>query len=61
MARQHSEDFNITDCFNHLLFMSDPIIRKEAPAFKPEKHEMEFEDDYWFAKFIDDDDDEIEE
>ena len=57
MARQHSEDFNLTDCFNHLLFMSDPIIRKEAPVVEEKKHEMKYEDDFIFESFIDRDDD----
>ena len=30
MARQHNELFNIEDCFNHLWYMSDPVLRKQA-------------------------------
>ena len=50
MARQHSKDFNITGCFNH---MTDPLVHKEAPELEETKHEMKYEDDYEFSKLID--------
>ena len=59
MARQHSEEANITDCFNHLLYMTDPFVRREAPVIEEEEKKMEFEDDFIFASLIDND--EIEE
>ena len=30
MARQHNELYNLEDCFNHLWYMSDPVLRKQA-------------------------------
>ena len=30
-ARQHNEKFNLEDCFNHMQYMSDPVLRKHAP------------------------------
>ena len=41
MARQHNELFNIEDCFNHLWYMSDPVLRKQAAENVSEEKEEE--------------------
>ena len=60
MARQHSESFNLEDCFNHLLYMSDYILRKYASANesdenevkKPKKPTEKTEDDIIFESLL---------
>ena len=38
-ARQHNEKFNLEDCFNHLQYISDPVLRKNAPKVDEDDNE----------------------
>ena len=33
--------FNLTDCFNHMMYSSDPVIRKQAKLIDAEKENEE--------------------
>ena len=56
MARQHNEQVNLEDCMNHLLYMSDPVIRSQGPNYSDEDVEKELyefsEDDVIFNSLI---------
>ena len=64
--------FNLEDCFNHMMYSSDPVVRKEASKVSEEKEKgghttpkepkevKKYEDDYIFEKLLAKDD-EIEE
>ena len=55
-ARQHNEKFNLEDCFNHMQYMSDPVLRKHAPKVNEEDEETEnlvkSEDDIIFESLL---------
>ena len=58
LARQHNNEVNAEDCFNHLWFISDPILRAESGDFgnsKSKSNEIKDGDDYIVESFFIDD------
>ena len=68
--------FNLEDCFNHMIYSSDPVVRKEASKVAEEKEENQkegqktkkepnevekYDDDYVFENLLAKEEDEIEE
>ena len=55
--------FNLEDCFNHMMYSSDPVVRKEAKIISEEKEtkkedkpipepKEKYEDDYVFESLL---------